>query len=51
VLRVLAVRGPCDGWRLCGFIRSASRELLRVEEGSLYPALHLAFGLAAAVTC
>jgi PadR family transcriptional regulator PadR len=40
VLRTLAVRGPCHGYGLCGFIQSASRDLLRVEEGSLYPALH-----------
>jgi transcriptional regulator len=40
VLRALAARGPCHGYGLCGFIQSASRDLLRVEEGSLYPALH-----------
>jgi transcriptional regulator len=40
VLRTLAVRGRCHGYGLCGAIQSASHDLLRVEEGSLYPALH-----------
>jgi PadR family transcriptional regulator len=40
VLRTLAARGPLHGYALCGAIQSASQELLRVEEGSLYPALH-----------
>ena len=40
VLRTLAVRGRCHGYGLCGAIQSASQDLLRVEEGSLYPALH-----------
>lgn len=40
VLRTLAVRGASHGYGLCKAIQSASRDLLRVEEGSLYPALH-----------
>ena len=40
VLRALEARGPSHGYALCGHIQSASAELLRVEEGSLYPALH-----------
>jgi PadR family transcriptional regulator len=40
VLRALEHRGPCHGYALCGHIQSASSDLLRVEEGSLYPALH-----------
>jgi transcriptional regulator len=40
VLRTLAARGPLHGYALCGAIQSASQDLLRVEEGSLYPALH-----------
>ena len=40
VLRALEHRGPLHGYALCTHIRGASSELLRVEEGSLYPALH-----------
>lgn len=40
VLRSLEARGPAHGYALCGHIQSASTDLLRVEEGSLYPALH-----------
>jgi PadR family transcriptional regulator len=40
VLRVLAARGPLHGYAITGAIQSSSTELLRVEEGSLYPALH-----------
>jgi transcriptional regulator len=40
ILRTLAVRGALHGYALCGAIQAASRDLLRVEEGSLYPALH-----------
>jgi PadR family transcriptional regulator, regulatory protein PadR len=32
--------GPLHGYALCGHIQRVSAELLRVEEGSLYPALH-----------
>jgi transcriptional regulator len=40
VLRVLDARGPLHGYAICGHIQSVSSDLLRVEEGSLYPALH-----------
>ena len=40
VLRTLEARGPLHGYALCGHIQTESSELLRVEEGSLYPALH-----------
>jgi PadR family transcriptional regulator PadR len=40
VLRTLNTRGPLHGYGLCDHIRSVSEELLEVEEGSLYPALH-----------
>ncbi|MEM9557822.1 MAG: PadR family transcriptional regulator [Acidobacteriota bacterium] len=40
VLRTLEHHGPSHGYGLCGAIQSSSHDLLRVEEGSLYPALH-----------
>jgi transcriptional regulator len=40
VLRALEARGKMHGYALTGHIQKASDELLRVEEGSLYPALH-----------
>ncbi len=40
VLRALQARGKMHGYALTGHIQKASAELLRVEEGSLYPALH-----------
>ena len=39
VLTVLARRGPLHGYGITAFIASLS-DVLRVEEGSLYPALH-----------
>ncbi|MFN0102022.1 MAG: PadR family transcriptional regulator [Bryobacteraceae bacterium] len=33
-------RGPRHGYGITVFVEQASEELLRVEEGSLYPALH-----------
>ena len=39
VLRVLAL-GPMHGYALASRIQTMSEDLLRVEEGSLYPALH-----------
>jgi transcriptional regulator len=33
-------RGPMHGYAIATHIESTSDELLRVEEGSLYPALH-----------
>lgn len=40
VLNTLNTRGALHGYGLCEHIRSVSDELLQVEEGSLYPALH-----------
>ena len=40
VLKLLARRGPLHGYGIATQIESMSDELLRVEEGSLYPALH-----------
>jgi PadR family transcriptional regulator, regulatory protein PadR len=40
VLRALEARGRMHGYALTSHIQKASAELLRVEEGSLYPALH-----------
>lgn len=39
VLRTLA-RGPNHGYGILLHIHEASNQLLRIEEGSLYPALH-----------
>jgi PadR family transcriptional regulator PadR len=39
ILRTLA-RGPSHGWGIAQHIQKLSDEVLRVEEGSLYPALH-----------
>ncbi len=33
-------QGPMHGWGITLHIQSISNEVLRVEEGSLYPALH-----------
>jgi transcriptional regulator len=33
-------RGRAHGYAVAQFIQQASREVLRVEEGALYPALH-----------
>jgi len=40
VHKTLAVHGPMHGYVITNHIQRASAELLRVEEGSLYPALH-----------
>ncbi len=40
VLRTLDTRGLMHGYALTAHIQHASADLLRVEEGSLYPALH-----------
>jgi transcriptional regulator len=40
VLTFLARRGPLHGYGIATAIESMSDEMLRVEEGSLYPALH-----------
>ena len=39
VLKTLAA-GPLHGYAITQRIQAASEDLLRVEEGSLYPALH-----------
>lgn len=40
VLRTLSVAGPMHGYAITAHIQRVSADLLRVEEGSLYPALH-----------
>ena len=40
VLKVLSRRPGLHGYALMMAIQETSREVLRVEEGSLYPALH-----------
>jgi PadR family transcriptional regulator len=40
VLKILARRGAMHGYAITAQIETCSSEVLRVEEGSLYPALH-----------
>jgi transcriptional regulator len=40
VLKTLAAAGDAHGFAILDFIRRATNELLVVEEGALYPALH-----------
>jgi PadR family transcriptional regulator PadR len=40
ILKILARRGPLHGYALTTYIEGISEDVLRVEEGSLYPALH-----------
>ena len=40
ILTTLASRGPTHGYAITNHIQTVSAEELRVEEGSLYPALH-----------
>jgi PadR family transcriptional regulator PadR len=40
VLKTIAAQGRMHGYAITSHIQRASAELLRVEEGSLYPALH-----------
>ena len=40
VLTILSRRGPSHGYGIANAIQQLSEEALRVEEGSLYPALH-----------
>jgi transcriptional regulator len=40
VLKTLASRGPMHGYGITLHIEEVSQEILRLEEGSLYPALH-----------
>ena len=39
ILKALS-RGDLHGYAIAQFIQQASRDVLRVEEGALYPALH-----------
>jgi PadR family transcriptional regulator PadR len=39
ILKTLS-RGSMHGYSIAQFIQQASRDVLRVEEGALYPALH-----------
>lgn len=39
VLQIL-LAGPCHGWRIAQRLKLLSRDILRVRQGSLYPALH-----------
>jgi PadR family transcriptional regulator PadR len=39
ILKTL-IRGPMHGYRVVEFIHQTSEDVLRVEEGALYPALH-----------
>jgi PadR family transcriptional regulator len=40
ILKVLSRRAPLHGYAIMTAIKSISEDVLRVEEGSLYPALH-----------
>ena len=40
VLTVLGRRGPLHGYGIASAIEELSDEALRIDEGSLYPALH-----------
>ena len=40
MLKTLESRGPMHGYGITAHIEQVSKEILRLEEGSLYPALH-----------
>lgn len=40
VLKTLAILGPVHGYGITNHIQQLSGDALRIEEGSLYPALH-----------
>ena len=40
VLKILSRRAPLHGYAIMNAVEEISGEVLRVEEGSLYPALH-----------
>jgi PadR family transcriptional regulator, regulatory protein PadR len=40
VLKTLSVRGALHGYAITQHVQAGSGDLLRLEEGSLYPALH-----------
>ena len=39
ILRTLAI-GPQHGWAISERVQQVSRDVLRIQQGSLYPALH-----------
>jgi transcriptional regulator len=39
ILKALVAAGEMHGFQIAGFIQQTSRDVLQVEEGSLYPAL------------
>lgn len=45
VLKTLGARAPLHGYAIASHIQQISDDILRVEEGSLYPALHRIEGL------
>src|SRR5262245_53148487 len=45
VLKTLASRSPLHGYAIATHIQQVSGDALRVEEGSLYPALHRIEGM------
>ena len=44
ILRTIAL-GPMHGWAIAQRIQQISDDLLRVQQGSLYPALRLSAGV------
>jgi transcriptional regulator len=40
VLKALLLHGPLHGYAVAEWIQQTSQQVLRVEEGALYPALH-----------
>ncbi|MBP2671016.1 MAG: lineage-specific thermal regulator protein [candidate division NC10 bacterium] len=40
ILKTLAARGPLHGYGIAVHVEAVSDDVLRMEEGSLYPALH-----------
>lgn len=40
VMKILSRRGPLHGYAITNHIEQISEDILRLEEGSLYPALH-----------
>ena len=40
VLKTIASRGAMHGYAITSHVQQVSADLLRIEEGSLYPALH-----------
>jgi PadR family transcriptional regulator, regulatory protein PadR len=40
ILKTLVARGPLHGYGIALHVESVSNDILRMEEGSLYPALH-----------